>query len=61
MSGAYGIISECNLENKKLLLVDDLVTSGKTMDTAIATIKDFYQVDVVGLALTSSRIGEDDD
>lgn len=61
LSGAYGIISECNLENKKLLLVDDLVTSGKTMDTAIATIKDSYQVDVVGLALTSSRIGEDDD
>lgn len=51
----------CKLENKGILLIDDLVTTGATLNQIIYELRKNFEIDIVCLTLSSSRIGDVND
>lgn len=54
-SKAYKISNGANIENKHLLLVDDVITTGSTIEACIKTLKNYQncKVSVVTIAITA--------
>lgn len=48
------------LRNKKLLIIDDLVTTGSTFNTVSNEIKKLNDIEFIFLAITSSKLEEED-
>lgn len=61
LSLSYSCKKDLDINGKKVLLIDDLVTTGATLEAVSKCILDQYEVDLKYLTLTSSRIGEEDD
>lgn len=61
LQGAYRIRSGLDIENKTILIVDDLVTTGSTFSSIGKLVKEEYNCDLIFLALASSRLGEEDE
>lgn len=59
LKGSFSLVKDCNISNKIVLLIDDLITTGTTMEEAIKTISSLDRVEVIGLVLASSRIEEE--
>lgn len=54
-------VLECDyIEHSKLLIIDDLVTTGSTFNTVSNEIKKYYNLEYVFLAVTSSKLDEED-
>lgn len=54
-------VSGLKIDGKKILLLDDLVTTGATLEVVTSSIEKEYNLDLRYLTLSSSRIGEEDD
>ncbi|WP_103981345.1 ComF family protein [Helcococcus massiliensis] len=61
LQGAYRVRLGLDLENKTILIVDDLVTTGSTFSSIGKLVKEEYNCDLIFLALASSRLGEEDE
>ena len=56
IKGAFQVIDKKIVENKKILLIDDVITTGATMDEAILTLKGSGAKEVKILTLAKSDI-----
>lgn len=61
LSSSYKSEKGLDIDGKKILLIDDLVTTGATLEAVTEAISREYDVEIKYLTITSSRIGEDDD
>ena len=61
LQGAYRVRPGLDIENKTILIVDDLVTTGSTFSSIGKLVKKEYNCDLIFLALASSRLGEEDE
>lgn len=61
LQGAYSVRPGLDLENKTILIVDDLVTTGSTFSSIGKIVKEEYNCNLIFLALASSRLGEEDE
>ncbi len=59
LEASFSLLKDCNISNKIVLLIDDLITTGTTMEEAIKTIELLDGLEVIGLVLASSRIEEE--
>lgn len=55
LSGAFSVTQRKMIERKTLLLVDDVITTGNTMDSVSRIMLEFGAVKVVALAASSGR------
>lgn len=58
LDGAFRVSKKFQIDGKKVLIVDDLVTTGTTFNKLSEEIKKVYNVDLVFLAITSGRYDE---
>lgn len=61
LQGAYRIRPGLDIENKTILIVDDLVTTGSTFSSIGKIVKEEYNCNLIFLALASSRLGEENE
>lgn len=61
LKSTYRAVKGLDINKKKILLIDDLVTTGATLEVVSDAILEEYQVYLKYLTITSSRIGEDYD
>lgn len=58
LKNSFQVNLNLKIENKKVLIVDDLVTTGSTFNTLSDEIKKIYKLNFIFLALASSQIDE---
>ena len=61
LKSSFAVINPCQIKDKRIILIDDLVTTGNTLKSAKRVIEKNYQLNLSFLVLSSSRIGEDND
>jgi predicted amidophosphoribosyltransferase len=53
LKGAFGISPKANVKRKRILLIDDIYTTGATADACSKVLKDAGALEVVVLSLAS--------
>ncbi len=59
LENSFRVYKNLDIDNKKILIIDDLVTTGATFDTIAKEIKSVYDVEISLLAISSSKIDTD--
>lgn len=60
LKDSFEIIENLDIDNKKILFIDDIVTTGSTFNAISREIKSKYKCELIFLALASSKIDEID-
>lgn len=59
VKGVFRVKKKCMIENKKILLVDDVYTSGSTMKEAAKTLKEAGAEEIIGIVVARAKPGDD--
>lgn len=61
LKDSFKVIEGLNLDNKRILFIDDIVTTGSTFNLISKEIKKKYDCEITFLAIASSKIYENDE
>lgn len=60
LKDSFEIIKNLDLDGKKILIIDDIVTTGSTFNAISKEIKNSYKCEIIFLAIASSKFDETD-